>query len=368
MTTSRFLRAIVATALWGFVAAAPAGAATVTLEWNAVTSPGVTGYQVCASLTPTCAGGVAQVGNGLQWTFQGLANNRQYYFFVRAVTATTASAWAQLPYVTPVLPKAGSEQTRSDFNGDALADLLWQNSATNQLASWHMSGSTVLTTRLISNSVPPGWKVAGTGDLNQDGKPDLVWRHQTTGDLGYWLMDGTLTYGSGGFTFPRVDTNWNLVSVADLNRDGKPDFVWHNQVNGQLAAWYMNGAAVVQTVSLNPGQVGDTNWTPRGMADFTGDGRPDLLWRNEATGQIALWEMNGHTFVAARAVNPGTVDPTWKIATVEDANGDGWPDIMWHNQTTGQMGFWLMVGGNLATWAPLNVALTDPNWKIAGPR
>ena len=368
MTTSRFLRAIVATAFWGFVAAAPAGAATVSVEWDASPSPGVTGYQVCTSVTPTCGGGVAFIGNTLLWTFQGLADNRQYHFFVRAVTPTNASAWAQLSYRTPVLPTAGSEQTRSDFNGDALADILWQNSATNQLASWHMSGPNYLTSRVISSSVGPGWKVVGSGDLNQDGKPDLIWMHQTAGNLAYWLMNGTLMYGSGGFSFPRVDTSWNLVSVRDMNRDGRPDFVWHNLVNGQLAVWYMSGAAVLQAVSMNPVQVGDTNWKPRGTGDFTGDGWPDLLWRNEATGQLALWEMNGHTFVAAKAINPGSVPLTWKIGAVEDANRDGWPDIVWHNETTGQTVIWVMVGMNFGTVSPLNVTLTDPNWKMVGPR
>ena len=368
MTTSRFFRAMAATAVWGFVAVAPAAAATVTLEWNPVTSPGVTGYQVCASLTPTCTGGVASIGNGLQWTFQGLADNRQYYFFVRAVTATTASPWALLPYVTPVLPAAGSEPTRSDFNGDALADILWQNSTTNQLASWHMSGPNFVTSRLISNAVGPGWKVVGSGDLNQDGKPDLIWMHQASGDLAYWMMNGTLMFGAGGFTFPRVDPNWNLASVRDMNRDGKPDFVWHNLANGQLAVWYMGGTAVLQSVLMNPGQVGDTNWKLSGTGDFTGDGLPDLVWRNAATGQLALWQMNGRTFVAARTFNTGAVPLAWKIGAVEDTNGDGWPDLVWHNETNGQLVIWLMVGTNLSTVMPLNLTLADPNWKMVGPR
>jgi hypothetical protein len=359
---------VVATAFWGFIAVAPAAAATVSLAWEASVSPEVTGYQVCVSLTPTCAGGVASIGNRLLWTFQGLADNRQYYFFVRAVTPTEASAWAQLPYATPLLPAAGSEQTRSDFNGDALADILWQNSATNQLATWHLNGPTFLTSRVLSNSIAPGWKAVGSGDLNQDGKPDLIWKNQAAGDLAYWLMDGTLMYGSGGFSFPRVDPSWNLVSVRDMNRDGRPDFVWHNLVNGQLAVWYMSGAAVLQAVSMNPAQVGDTNWKPQGTGDFTGDGWPDLVWRNEATGQLVLWQMIGHTFVAAHAFNPSAVPLTWKIGAVEDANRDGWLDIVWQNETTGQMAIWVMLGMNIGTVLPLNVTLSDPNWKMVGPR
>jgi len=367
MKTLRFHILAVTAAIFGL--SNVAHAATVTVGWDASPLPAVTGYQVCLSSTPSCvAGGVVTIGNRTNWTFQNLADNRLYYFFVRALTPTEASPWAQLPYTTPSPSSAGSEETRSDFNGDLLADVLWQNNATNQLATWHMNGSTLLTSRLISEAGSPGWKVVGSGDLNHDGKPDLVWMHQTAGDLAYWLMDGAVIYGAGGFSFPRVDPSWNLISVRDMDRDGSPDFVWHNRVDGQLAVWYMDGPAVRQAVMMNPGQVADTNWKPRATADFTGDGWPDLLWRNEATGELVLWEMNGRTFVAARALNPGSADPAWKIGAVEDANGDGWPDIVWHNETTGQIALWTMVGGNLRSVSAFNVALSDSNWKMVGPR
>ena len=368
MTAPKFLRAILATALWGFGAAAPAAAATVTLAWDRSSSSEVTGYEVCASLTTTCSGGVVSIGNRTDWTFQGLGDNRQYYFFVRAVSATSASGWAHLPYATPVRPPAGSEPTRSDFNGDGLADIIWQNNANNQLVAWHMSGPAVLTWRFLSNLASPGWKIKGSGDLNQDGKPDLIWMHQAGGDLAYWLMDGTLMYGWGGFSFRRVDVSWNLVSVRDMDRDGHPDFVWHNLVNGQLVVWYMDGPAVRQSVAMSPAQVSDTNWKARATADFTGDGWADLLWHNQATGQLIVWEMRGHTFVASHAMSPGTVGPTWKIGAVEDVNGDGWPDIVWQNDTKGELVLWVMVGKTMWAVSPLSIPATDSNWKMGGPR
>ena len=161
MTTSRFFRAIVATAVWGFVAVAPAAAATVTLEWNAVTSPGVTGYQVCASLTPTCAGGVAFVGNP-SVDVSGGSQTTASIPLVRAGDRNHRERVGPASLATPVSSRRpGASRLRSDFNGDALADILWQNSVTNQLASWHLSGSNFVTSRLIANSVGAGWKICG---------------------------------------------------------------------------------------------------------------------------------------------------------------------------------------------------------------
>jgi len=37
----------------------------------------------------------------------------------------------------------------------------------------------------------------------------------------------------------------------------------------------------------------DPTWTVVGIADFNADGKPDVLWRNTATGLVAVWYMNG---------------------------------------------------------------------------
>jgi hypothetical protein len=34
-------------------------------------------------------------------------------------------------------------------------------------------------------------------------------------------------------------------------------------------------------------------WSIVGAGDFDGDGKADLLWRNDATGSTDIWQMNG---------------------------------------------------------------------------
>jgi len=57
--------------------------------------------------------------------------------------------------------------------------------------------------------------------------------------------------------------------------------------------------------------VADTNWEIRGVADFTGDSKADLLWRNKITGQIYFWPMDGSTPLDEIYVT--TVDPAYDI-------------------------------------------------------
>jgi hypothetical protein len=47
-----------------------------------------------------------------------------------------------------------------------------------------------------------------------------------------------------------------------------------------------------------------------GTADYDGDGRGDLLWR-QADGTLFVSEMNGTAFKAGGS--PGTVDPSWHV-------------------------------------------------------
>jgi hypothetical protein len=64
-----------------------------------------------------------------------------------------------------------------------------------------------------------------------------------------------------------------------------------------------------------------------GVADFNGDGKPDILWRNISTGENYLWYMNEATYLGTEALYPMT-DQNWKIVGTGDFNSDGKADIL----------------------------------------
>ena len=74
--------------------------------------------------------------------------------------------------------------------------------------------------------------------------------------------------------------------------------------------------------------------------------------------------MNGVTMIATDNL-PTNADLTWKIVGVFDMNGDGKPDILWRNTTTGANTVWYMDGVNLISTANL-APVADPNWSIVG--
>jgi len=148
---------------------------------------------------------------------------------------------------------------------------------------------------------------------------------------------------------------------ADFNGDGKHDILWRNSATGEITVWLMDGTRSLSAVSI--GVVADPNWRIVGTGDFNGDGNSDILWRHSVTGEISVWLMNGTTRVDG--VSLGTADLAWKIVGVADFKGGGKPDILWHNSVTGENCVWLMNGITYSNSYSLESA-SNLNWMIVG--
>jgi hypothetical protein len=117
-------------------------------------------------------------------------------------------------------------------------------------------------------------------DFNGDGKLDVLWHNQATGDLYVWFLDGTVAAGGSYLTPGRIPVGpWQIRGVADLDGDGKADLLWQHQTTGELYAWLMDGVAMRGGSYLTPRSVPATPWQIRALADFS--------WRWEAGPPLA---------------------------------------------------------------------------------
>ena len=254
-----------------------------------------------------------------------------------------------------------------DFDGDGKADVLWRNSSTGENYLYFMDGTTIKPTEGHLRTVADqNWQVAGVGDFNGDGKADILWRNQLTGENYIYLMNGLSIQPSEGYLRTVADPSWQIVGVADFDGDGKSDILWRNSSSGQNYLYAMDRIAIRPTEGYIR-TVADQHWEVKGVGDFDGDGRADILWRNSVSGENYLYPMNGTTILAEGYLR-SVADLAWQIAAVGDYNGDGRADILWRNSSTGQNYVYPMNGTAILQTEGYTRTVADLPWRVQDPR
>ena len=194
----------------------------------------------------------------------------------------------------------------------------------------------------------------------------LFWRNSSTGQILRWLMDDTVLVENAALSNSVSDPNWKIVASADMNGDGHPDILWRNTSTGQLLRWLMNGTTLVDNSALSNSVV-DQNWQVKGMADMNGDGHPDIFWHNPVTGDMVRWLMNDTALIGNAAVSASLVGTNYQAAGVLPMpNGTNYY-VLWHNTATGVFNRWIMADTALASNAVVSGAsVTDPAWQKLG--
>jgi hypothetical protein len=105
-------------------------------------------------------------------------------------------------------------------------------------------------------------------------------------------------------------------------------------------------------------------WQLLGIGDINGDGRADILWQNSDSGAVAIWvsQSSGSTPAFAR-VGLGTVPSSWHFQDIVDINGDGRADVLWRNDN-GDLGLWLAQPGSTPAFAPVDLGAVNTSWHI----
>jgi hypothetical protein len=117
--------------------------------------------------------------------------------------------------------------------------------------------------------------------------------------------------------------------VADFNGDGKPDLAIANWYDGTVTVLLGNGAG---GFTAAPGSPFAASTAPTGIAvgDFNGDGHEDLAVTDNDNGQVMVWLGDG---TGAFALHPAGLHPGFLAGSqpysvaVGDFNGDGKPDL-----------------------------------------
>ncbi len=234
-----------------------------------------------------------------------------------------------------------------DFNGDGRPDIVVANRNTagtvTILLNTTAPGATVPSfaapqTFAVGNTP---YSVA-VGDFNDDGRPDLAVANFGSGTASV-LMDTTAA-GATTLSFAAQQTfavgaSPISVAVGDFNGDGKPDLVVANHGSNTVSVLTDTTAAGATTASFAPQQTFNVGSLPYSVAvgDFNGDGKPDLVVANEGVGTVSVLmdkTAAGATTLSFAAQQTFAVGANPFSVAVADFDGDGRPDIVAANNAT----------------------------------
>ncbi len=217
--------------------------------------------------------------------------------------------------------------------------------ATSDAATLTVNWAPVITVQPFTRGVFEGQGVDFTVAANGNPAPDYQWQVSTDGGNNWdAVSDGGSSPGYSGATGATLTVTGTAAAVNGW---------WYRCVANNSIGSTTSGAA--QLIIRAPG-----SHLP--SADFNGDGRTDILWRNTLSGDAGVWLMDGTAVTGYFPI--GTVSTAWQIAGTGDFNGDGQTDILWRNTLSGDVGVWLMDGTTVTGYFPIGTVSTA--WQIAG--
>jgi hypothetical protein len=130
---------------------------------------------------------------------------------------------------------------------------------------------------------------------------------------------------------------------ADFDGDFKTDILWREAGNARSYVWLMESRGLKARGYTTKDAWSD--WQFLAAGDLNGDGRADLLWRNSQTGQLYVWLMDAFQVNDGSGYTASQADLSWKVEGLGDLDGDGRQDIVWRaisGPARGALFVWLM--------------------------
>jgi Flp pilus assembly secretin CpaC len=187
------------------------------------------------------------------------------------------------------------------------------------------------------------------GDFNADGNQDFAVTNFKDNTFSLFLGngDGTFKQATGSpFPLPTTTTGPIAMTSADFNSDGNLDLAIVNQMTNNVTILLGNGNATFSLATGSPFAVGKSP-VAIASADLNGDSHPDLVVVNQTDNTISVLLGNGDGTFTSALNSPIATGQAPTAVAIADFNGDGVPDIALTDPQTDSVSVYLGLGQGL---------------------
>jgi hypothetical protein len=254
---------------------------------------------------------------------------------------TFASPFVQAPGSPRATPAGPAAMAVADLTGTGRLDLVVADAGTSKVSVFPGGPGDGSFQARADYSVGPNPSSLWVGDLNGDGKPDIV-----VGDSGASLVTVLLNSGNGTFS-QRADYTVagppTAVVAGNFDGHGRADVAVTTSGVAHIEVLPNNGDGTFGSSIENPIP---SVATAMASGDFNGNGKGDVAVVENGQVLVQMGNDGDGTFDSASG-GPYSVGGTGPYSiTSADVNGDGVPDLIVTNQTTGLVTVLLGSGSN----------------------
>ncbi|GHA72819.1 hypothetical protein GCM10007067_06770 [Lysobacter bugurensis] len=291
---------------------------------------------------------------------------------------TSSTGWS--PYAVAI----------GDLNHDGLNDVALPEPKNSpaQIWTYYQSGAGELHqgASLQSYDIP---SASISTDLNRDGRDDLVVLHGGWSNVGFYMqgpnglqperlfaapvsshpnpqgLGAGDVNGDGCSDVAYANSNQGVVLLYgkncglpkprdDVDGDGKSDLLWRDDAKQNFALWNMVGANVVGSAGYSVGAA----WNVVAKGDFNGDRRLDIVWSDGASMQ--MWKTSSSGYVGA---SMGPFPSGYRVVATGDVDGDGRDDMVWRDNANTVLALWGMNGERIVSSSAYGL---PSSWRVIG--
>jgi hypothetical protein len=146
------------------------------------------------------------------------------------------------------------------------------------------------------------------------------------------------------------------IGSVDLNGDGRSDVLMRNQKGDFGAYRVVDGAYQWSSIGASL-----TTYSLSGVGDFDGDKTSDVLFRNNLTGDLGYYHIVNGQNGGYQAIGSSSIN--YAVVATGDFDRDGTSDVLFRD-ATGDLGFYRMSQGAMVGWG--HVGGSSTAYEVVG--